>query len=184
MATKRKAISKRVRFEVFKRDGFKCQYCGAVPSQHVLHVDHIVAVANGGDNGMDNLITSCEACNLGKSAVPLTSIPEGMREKTQRIKEQEEQIKGYSAVMEAKRERQEWEMWRVADALDPGSPKTGMLKTRLQSIKTFLTRLDYYEVLEAAEKTARVKGRLTDYAFRYFCGICWTKIKGTGNGSR
>lgn len=25
---KRKAISKRVRFEVFKRDSFKCQYCG------------------------------------------------------------------------------------------------------------------------------------------------------------
>ena len=26
---KRQAISKTVRFEVFKRDKFKCQYCGA-----------------------------------------------------------------------------------------------------------------------------------------------------------
>ena len=29
METKRKTISKKTRFEVFKRDSFKCQYCGA-----------------------------------------------------------------------------------------------------------------------------------------------------------
>jgi len=133
---------------------------------------------------MDNLITSCESCNLGKSAIPLTSIPESLRDKAIRIREQEEQIKGYAKAMDEKRERQEWEMWRVADALDQGSPESGMLKTRLQSIKTFLSRLDYYEVLEAAERTSNMKGRLTDYSFRYFCGICWAKIKEADNGPR
>ena len=37
----RKVISKRVRFEVFKRDNFKCQYCGSEAPRVVLHVDHI-----------------------------------------------------------------------------------------------------------------------------------------------
>lgn len=68
----RTAISKSVRFEVFKRDSFKCQYCGAEAPAAVLHVDHIEAVANGGTNDITNLITACSACNLGKSDKPLS----------------------------------------------------------------------------------------------------------------
>lgn len=67
----RKNISKRVRFEVFKRDGFACQYCGATSPDVILHVDHINPVAEGGDNDPMNLITSCEPCNLGKGAKTL-----------------------------------------------------------------------------------------------------------------
>lgn len=68
---KRKKLSQRTRFEVFKRDRFKCQYCGASAPDVLLEVDHIVAVANGGDDGLLNLVTACESCNAGKSAVPL-----------------------------------------------------------------------------------------------------------------
>ena len=51
----RKAISKKLRFEVFKRDNFTCQYCGRMAPDVVLEVDHINAVANGGDNNILNL---------------------------------------------------------------------------------------------------------------------------------
>ena len=44
----RRALSKRVRFEIFKRDGFKCLYCGATPAQKVLRVDHVTPVVDGG----------------------------------------------------------------------------------------------------------------------------------------
>lgn len=64
----RKALSKKFRFEVFKRDGFTCQYCGKEAPGVVLHVDHIRPVADGGDNTILNLITSCVDCNLGKGA--------------------------------------------------------------------------------------------------------------------
>ncbi len=37
MARKKAGISKRLRFEVFKRDGFVCQYCGNHPPAVVLH---------------------------------------------------------------------------------------------------------------------------------------------------
>lgn len=64
---KRKAISSRARFEVFKRDGFKCQYCGRSAPEIVLRVDHIDPVSNGGENDLLNLVTACFDCNAGKS---------------------------------------------------------------------------------------------------------------------
>lgn len=62
----RTSVSKRLRFEVFKRDSFKCQYCGATAPEVVLHVDHIKPRAAGGADEITNLITSCLTCNLGK----------------------------------------------------------------------------------------------------------------------
>ena len=71
MTTERKPLPKKIRFEVFKRDSFTCQYCGQQAPDVVLHVDHIDPVALGGGNEMINLITSCAGCNGGKSATPL-----------------------------------------------------------------------------------------------------------------
>ena len=70
---KRKNPSKRLRFEVFKRDGFTCQYCGAQPPGIVLVCDHIDPVVNGGKTTIDNLITACEPCNQGKAGKVLTA---------------------------------------------------------------------------------------------------------------
>lgn len=64
---KRKGISKKVRFEVFKRDNFKCQYCGKCAPEVVLNVDHIHPVSKGGEDDMMNYVTSCVDCNSGKS---------------------------------------------------------------------------------------------------------------------
>lgn len=69
---KRKNLSKSVRFEVFKRDSFKCQYCGKSAPDVVLEVDHIIPVSKGGDNDISNLITACFDCNRGKRDKKLT----------------------------------------------------------------------------------------------------------------
>lgn len=61
-------ISKRKRFEILNRDNFTCQYCGRKAPNVELEVDHIKAVANGGTNDDENLITACHDCNIGKSA--------------------------------------------------------------------------------------------------------------------
>lgn len=68
---KRKSLSKAIRFEVFKRDSFACQYCGRTAPDVILEVDHIVPVAKGGTDDLLNLVTSCRECNRGKSAKPL-----------------------------------------------------------------------------------------------------------------
>ena len=62
----RKSLSKKARFEVFKRDSFTCQYCGRKAPDVVLEVDHIKPIAEGGTNNIMNLITSCFDCNRGK----------------------------------------------------------------------------------------------------------------------
>jgi 5-methylcytosine-specific restriction endonuclease McrA len=68
----RQALSKKIRFEVFKRDSFTCQYCGASAPEVVLQVDHIDPVSRGGSGEIFNLLTSCQSCNAGKGARPLS----------------------------------------------------------------------------------------------------------------
>lgn len=67
-AKTRSTLGKKLRFEIFRRDGFTCRYCGAQPPTVVLEVDHIQARSRGGSDDPTNLITSCSHCNSGKGA--------------------------------------------------------------------------------------------------------------------
>ena len=64
---KRNPIESRLRHEVFKRDNYKCKECGKGKETSTLHADHIIPVAQGGSDELDNLQTLCQACNLAKS---------------------------------------------------------------------------------------------------------------------
>lgn len=71
--TKRE-INLRLRFNVMRRDNFKCCICGATPATNPtieLHIDHIVPWSKGGETMLDNLQTLCSNCNLGKSDILL-----------------------------------------------------------------------------------------------------------------
>jgi hypothetical protein len=84
---KRINLSLRVRYEIFDRDAHTCRYCGRSSPTVALHVDHVISqdscrvqfgsltekqVIKGieyeGVNDRKNLVTSCQDCNLGKSA--------------------------------------------------------------------------------------------------------------------
>lgn len=171
---KRLPVSKRTRFEVFKRDGFTCQYCGATPP-NLLEVDHIHPVVEGGTNDTDNLITSCQDCNRGKGAVPLDVVPKSLAERASEVEEREAQIAAYSAIMEAARDRLEDDAWRVAEVLHPGASE-GYSIANLTSIKRFLRELSLHDVLDAAEMAAGRHGHGRG-GFKYFCGICWNWIR-------
>lgn len=67
MKHNRKSITKKIKFEILKRDSFTCQYCGKEAPNVVLEVDHINPICKGGGNDLFNLITSCYDCNRGKS---------------------------------------------------------------------------------------------------------------------
>jgi len=65
----RKTLNNSLRYEIMKRDNFKCCLCGESPANNintVLEIDHIVAVTKGGDNCTSNLQTICKKCNIGK----------------------------------------------------------------------------------------------------------------------
>ncbi len=91
---KRKSISKKVRFEVLKRDKFTCQYCGRRAPDIVLNIDHIRPITNGGDNSILNLVTSCFDCNNGKRDNLLNdnSVIEKQRAQLELLQERREQL--------------------------------------------------------------------------------------------
>jgi HNH endonuclease len=61
-------VSKALRFEVLRRDGFACTYCGRKPPEVELHVDHVIPNALGGPETAENLRSSCVDCNSGKGS--------------------------------------------------------------------------------------------------------------------
>lgn len=65
-------ISKRLRFEILRRDDFRCTYCGATPAEAELNIDHVVPVTLGGSDIPENLTTACAPCNSGKSSTSPT----------------------------------------------------------------------------------------------------------------
>jgi len=170
-----RSLSKKLRFEVFKRDEFKCQYCGATPPSAILQVDHINPVASGGTNDMDNLVTSCQPCNLGKSKNKLSSVPESLREKANRINEAEEQIRGYQEIILQKQERLEDETFAIFKSLLPDQDRIN--KRDFLTVKNFINALGYFDVLEAAEIASAKFSYSPSRSFRYFCGICINKKK-------
>lgn len=56
-------VPRETREAVFYRDGMACLKCGATES---LSLDHVIPLASGGDNGIDNLQTLCKSCNSAK----------------------------------------------------------------------------------------------------------------------
>lgn len=90
----RKTLSRKTRFEVFKRDSFTCQYCGRKSPDVILEADHIEPIADGGSDDILNLTTACMDCNGGKGANPLSenvSI-ERKRRQLEMLQERREQL--------------------------------------------------------------------------------------------
>jgi hypothetical protein len=63
---KRKNIPSGIRWKVFRRDGFRCIYCGATQETSRLVIDHGDPFSRGGDDSIDNYVTACRECNAGK----------------------------------------------------------------------------------------------------------------------
>ena len=67
----RRGVTAKIRFTVLCRDGFRCRYCGATPTEVTLHVDHMKSRADGGSDDLSNLVTACADCNLGKGSTSI-----------------------------------------------------------------------------------------------------------------
>lgn len=60
---------KLVKKEIFRRDSYRCQYCGRRLSR--LTVDHVVPRRLGGQHRWDNVVSACPHCNRKKGGKSL-----------------------------------------------------------------------------------------------------------------
>lgn len=172
-------LSKRLRYEVLRRDGFRCRYCGAEPGERALQIDHVIPEALGGKNEPANLVTACEPCNSGKtSTTPDAPLVDEVAEGALRwaaamlaaaaLKEKE---------IADRRSRNDWflEVWNGYKYDDgkavPLPSDWSDAVTRLET-----SGLTYLLFEEAVEVTMRAQKVLPDNRFRYFCGVAWNMV--------
>mgnify|MGYP003947876073 CR=1 FL=1 len=55
------------RREIWKRDEFKCQYCGIKPKYDESTIDHVVPKSRGGETSWTNCVLACYRCNSQKA---------------------------------------------------------------------------------------------------------------------
>jgi hypothetical protein len=177
-------ISKKLRFEIFKRDQFSCRYCGrTVSSEIVLEIDHVIPVHAGGTNEPLNLVTACFECNRGKGKTLLSAAPHvvvDMRVRAKLMKEQKAQIQ---ALLKYRQEKQDLSLSFARTAIEPiiaslQNPDQDIPRQWFRSVDFFIRELSFEQVLRAAEMAADgfQFGEVKD-PFLYFCGICRKSIR-------
>lgn len=176
--SKRKSLSKKIRFEIFKRDSFTCQYCGNTPPKVVLEVDHIVPVSKGGDNEINNLLCSCFDCNRGKKDIKLNCIPSALADNMKILKEKQEQIKEYEKLLKRIKNKSKRDIKKINDIYSSYFDEY-ILNKRFQngSLRKFLDKLIITDVEDAMHKACSFINDPDD-SIKYFCGICWNMIRG------
>lgn len=173
------AVSKRLRFEILRRDGFTCRYCGAKAPDVQLRVDHVVPVALGGTDDPTNLVTACEPCNSGKSSAPLGGpiLAQVADDALRWARAMAIVAEGRAAARAEARDRNaaflaHWETWTYTRGIHqytfdlPG----GWRNSIDQFLAAGLEMGDLTELVDVA-----MGSRSTD-PWRYFCGCCWRRI--------
>jgi hypothetical protein len=175
------AISKRLRYEVLRRDGFACWYCGIKSAEAKLVVDAVVPEALGGSHkDPANLRSACEPCNSGKtSSSPDAPLIAAVAEDAARWAQAmamaaEEVLSSGAAVTEAhKRFDAAWSGWTYGDDEQPIPKDPGWKHTVDSLLAAGLPMRLLEECIQIAMSRKRVSPENT---FRYMCGVAWNKV--------
>ncbi|GAC71068.1 HNH endonuclease [Gordonia soli] len=164
-------VSKRLRYEILRRDNHACRYCGASAPDVSLVVDHVVPVALGGLDDPANLVTACHDCNGGKSAAspdaPLVA------------QVADDAVRWSAAMCRAAEElrnsevRREW----IYEAIDAAWYRGSRPDDWTNSIDNFLNAGLPSEAIVRLVHIAQNKRGDMGYRWSYFCGCCWKRIR-------
>ncbi len=97
------------RDRIFRRDAFRCVYCGEVFPSEDLTLDHVQPRMRGGDVSDGNLVTACRACNTAKGGQSAWAFLAGRRQ-------QRENFLTYATSVWARHRR------AIEEAADASSP--------------------------------------------------------------
>jgi len=153
---KRRGLSKKTRFEVFKRDAFTCQYCGKKSPEVILHVDHINPVSKGGDNDLMNLITSCQSCNSGKSDITLSddTAVQKQRAMLDELSERREQLKMMLQWRDGLKQLDSEAVGQAQLAWESHLPGWSLNDSGKKQLQTLLKKVPLVHVLDAIDTSA------------------------------
>jgi hypothetical protein len=180
----RAPLSPRLRFEVFKRDRFTCQYCGHKAPDVLLHIDHLIPVAGGGTNDLLNLVTSCRDCNLGKGARLLDDhhLLDRARTQLEELEARREQLEMLLDWHRSLGTFEEDKLSRIADFWSSLTPGFSLSDNGRASLRKWLKRFSVDELLAAMRTAAdhylefTTDGTCTqesvELAFNKVSGIC------------
>jgi hypothetical protein len=175
------AVSKRLRYEILRRDNHTCRYCGATAPDAKLTVDHVTPTALGGADTPDNLVTACEPCNSGKSSVPADSAlvadvaedaarwATAWRQAAQQQAHESKQKAKTAAKVKARLTRVGKEIY--------GRPPTIPGDAAASIIRWLELGLPVERINELADYTISRRNITLDSKWRYFSGCCWTALK-------
>lgn len=175
------ALSKRLRFEILRRDNHACRYCGAGAPDTKLVVDHVIPVALGGSDEPSNLVTACEPCNSGKSAMapdaPVVddvqadalrwgrAMEEATRITRQAIKDREQFASDFKVDI--------WDDWTWDFGKKTFPLPTGWEDSVLRFRDAGIGAGDFEHAIEITMRKHKVN---PSDRFRYMCGVLWTMI--------
>lgn len=157
MSKKRRGISKRTRFEVFKRDGFACQYCGAKAPDALMQVDHVSPVSKGGADEILNYVTACVDCNSGKSDRELDdqSILAKQRAQLEELAERRDQLQMMVTWRDGLRNLEEEKVQQLVSRKDSIHPGWSTNETGMAEIRRLLKKTPFDLALQAVDEAAR-----------------------------
>ncbi len=177
------ALSKRLRYEILRRDNHACRYCGATAPAAALTVDHVTPVALGGSDDPGNLVAACKDCNAGKSAsAPDSALvadvsAESLRWAAAIRSAASAQLLDYD--LRGQRRQQflaAWNAWTYPDASAPGRRRSFDLPADwMASVDNILACGLPVVILCECVDLAMGQRRVQD-EFRYMCGIAWRKV--------
>lgn len=182
----RKGLSKKKRFEIFKRDGFKCQYCGRSAPDVILEVDHLLPVAEGGKNDDMNLITSCRDCNRGNGK-RLLSESEVLQKQKAELEELNEKREQMEMMIRWKTELRNIEAEQVEQINQLIFALTGfeLSDAGKMDVLKYLKRFTFQEIYDATETSfLKYYDPHSDYSFakamNKIGGICYNRRRQNG----
>lgn len=180
------AVTKRTRFEVLRRDGHTCRYCGASAPDVALQVDHVIPVALGGTDGPDNLVAACRDCNYGKSSS--SPNPELVAQVNADAFRWAAAMKRAVEIHQERAEAREEYEWQIYKYFYEGCWSRWVHRDTEEQIplpddwdRTFIRFIEYGiepAQLEAwVSETAMNPNVLFENKFRYVCGIAWKRVR-------
>jgi hypothetical protein len=151
--SKRKTIPQSIRFEVFKRDLFTCQYCGKKAPEAILEIDHIVPISKGGDNSIENLVSACRECNGGKSDKKLSELSEVEKSRRQ-IEDLQEKRNMTDMILQWKSGLSDtltYQVEQIEQLFYANSPEIdeSFSETTKRDLRKLIRKYGFEEVLEA-----------------------------------